>query len=83
MDLLLTLMDACMFITREEVFKMTRDIDITFKNEAYQSFSEVETDCTEAQISAFADVCGTILGGAVSEISISDIRTLKFGSDEV
>ena len=59
-----------------------REISITFTSGVYQSFEEVETGCTTAQITTFAEVCGSVVGGVVDEIAISDVQRIKFGSDE-
>lgn len=58
-----------------------REISITFSS-GYQNFTEVETDCTEAQITTFAQVCSSVVGSAVSEVAINDVKTISFGSGE-
>ena len=61
--------------------ELSREISITFTSGGYQNFDEVETGCTVAQITTLAEVCGSIVGGVVDEIEISDVTTLKFGSE--
>lgn len=58
----------------------TRELSITFSSGGYQSFEEIESGCTTAQIVTFASVCGGILSGTLEAVDISDRQTITFGS---
>ena len=61
---------------------LEREISINFISGSYQSFENVETDCTDLQITTFAEACGSIVGSAVGEVEIDDVTTITFGSGE-
>ena len=60
---------------------MERNISITFSSSSdtswFLTFYNVESDCTDAQISSFAGVCGSATNGSISSVQVTDVRNVE------
>ena len=60
---------------------MKRDISIYFVGDSdttrLLTFSNVETDCTDVQISAFASVCGEVSTDTLASVEVNESRSIE------
>lgn len=69
---------------RSAEMSIIKNVEYTFSkddSEFGKTFSNVESDCTQAALITFGGVCSQIYGAELVEMQISDITTVQFGSN--